>query len=217
MAGSIQGLRTAGLAALALIGCLALAGPDAIAKKKGGGKRGGKGGTVDVTQVVNAPIPTRANSIDGILRSIITVPSRFKRMRVRDVNVTVQTLGTTGTNPADDLTGKLTAPNGATSELFDDLDGFGGGGELSIGPLTLDDEALLDLGDGAPDNPTELFSPWMGTAAPGALVGTPLWPLDGGHITGAWTLTITDDSISGTSNLVSWRLVVLAGRPFQTK
>lgn len=197
------------------MGCLAIAAPAATAKKKGGGKKGG--GTVDITMVVNAPIPTLANAQEGILRSVIDVPSGFKGKRIRDVNVTVHTLGTSGTTPSDDLTGKLTAPNGATSELFDDLDGFGGGGEMSIGPLTLDDEALLDLGDGTPDNPTELFTPWVGTAAPGSLVGTPLWPLDGGWVTGAWTLTITDDSTSGTSDLVSWRLTVVAGRPFRTK
>jgi hypothetical protein len=195
-----------GALALALLAWLALAAPAADAKK-GGGK-------VDITKVANAPIPTLANAQEGILRSVIDVPNRFKGKRIRDVNVTVQTLATSGTTPGDDLTGKLTAPNGATSELFDDLDGFGPGTEMSIGPLTLDDEALLDLGDGTPDNPTELFSPWMGTTAPGV---TPLWPLDGGRVTGAWTLIITDDSTTGTSNLVSWRLTVVAGRPFQTK
>jgi hypothetical protein len=198
---------------LALVGCLVIAAPGAAAKKKkGGGKRGG---TVDMTQVVNLPIPTRTTGPapqDGVLTSTITVGNN-KGMRVRDVNATVQTFGTSGTTPADDLIARLVAPNGDHSFLFDDLDGFSPATDLSIGPLTLDDEALFDLGNGTPDNATMLFAPWLGTAAP----ETPLFPLDNGPVAGTWRLDIFDDTGSGTSNLVLWRLMVITGRPFKTK
>jgi hypothetical protein len=213
MSRPIHILRPAAVATLALVGCLAVAAPAAGAKKKGGKKKG-SGGTVDITQVVNAPIPTRTTgpaAQDGVLTSTIVVSK--KGMRIRDVNATVQTLGTSGTTPADDLIARLVAPNGVHTFLFDDLDGFSPATDLSIGPLTLDDEAPFDLGEGPPDNATMLFAPWLGTAAP----ETPLFPLDNGPVSGTWRLDIFDDTSSGTSNLVLWRLIVVTGRPFRTK
>jgi hypothetical protein len=114
--------------------------------------------------------------------------------------------------PASNLIGFLTAPNGADATLFFGLDGFGGTNP-SIGPLTLDDESILDLGSGAPDNPTRLFMPWAGTAAP----DSPLSIMDGGPVRGTWTLTVQDGLAMETSSLVSWRLNVIAGRPYKAK
>jgi subtilisin-like proprotein convertase family protein len=41
--------------------------------------------------------------------------------------------------------------------------------------------------------------------------------MDGGPVRGTWTLTVTDNLNTGISNLVSWHLKVVAGRPFETK
>jgi hypothetical protein len=202
-----------------LAGCLALAaGPATAAKKKG--KKGG--GTVNITKTVNLPIPDRAGmgfeGPLGILTSTIDVGKQFKGRQIRDVNVTVQTQGATGARPAGHLMAKVTGPNNATTTLFTDLfAGFDPITNLSIGPLTLDDEARLDLGGGPARDPTELYAPWAGAAAPEGILAQ----LDGGPVRGAWTLTMLDNEgsgpESGTSNLVSWTLNVIAGRPFQQK
>jgi hypothetical protein len=192
----------------ALVVCFAVAPAAMAAKKKGGG-------AVNITMPVNLPIPDAApglGGLDGVLNSTIEVGSKFKGRKVRDVNVTVQTLGVTGTSPVNDLDARLIAPNGAVTFLFTGLAGFGPT-NLSIGPLTLDDEAALDLGDAAPVDPTNLYSPWAGTAQPDGN----LWPFDNGPVRGTWTLNVYDETNGETSNLVSWHLNVVAGRPFQTK
>jgi hypothetical protein len=198
--------------ALAFGATAATAGAAKKKKKEGGG-------AVNITKAVNAPIPDAAPpppgtlvAIFGTLTSTIDVGKQFKGRQVRDVNVTVQTLGATGLNPASGLIAFLTAPSGADSTLFSGLGGFGGTNP-SIGPLTLDDESVLDLGSGAPDNPTQLFEPWAGTAAPGSTLSV----MDGGPVRGTWTLTVQDGLAGETSSLVSWRLNVVAGRPFKTK
>jgi hypothetical protein len=75
----VHTLRLSGLAALALVVCLAVTAPGVAAKKK---KRGGKGvGVVDITKVVNAPVPDRApgvNSPGPTLASTIEVGKQFK-------------------------------------------------------------------------------------------------------------------------------------------
>jgi hypothetical protein len=208
--------RRIGLAALAtaLTTCLAIAAPAATAKKKGGG-------AVNVTKPVNLPIPdatpgslaTGLNGQAGILTSTIDVGKQFKGRKIRDVNVTVQTAGTSGNTPANDLVFRLTAPNGATMALFANLAAAGGAPNLSIGPLTIDDQGRLLLGTGAPSNPTQLFAPWAGTA-----VGFgPLAVMNNGPVRGTWTLRGIDVTTGETSNLVFWSLQVTAGRPFQTK
>jgi Proprotein convertase P-domain len=212
--GAVTGVieRGLGLAGLALaLAALLLAGPATAAKKKGK-KKGG--GTVNITKVVNLPVPDRTPGpfgIDGLLNSTIDVGKRFKGLQIRDVNVTVQTLGVTGTNPAGQIQTRLVAPNGANAFLFGFLDSDGP--TLSVGPLTLDDEAPLDQGDGLPTNPTRLYFPWQGSAAPDGQ----LWLMDGGPVRGTWTLEVYDRSVDQTSQLVSWTLNVVAGRPFQTK
>jgi hypothetical protein len=178
----------------------------AEAKKKGGG-------TLDVTMPVNAPIPDAApaNGPNGLLTSTINAGKRFKGKRVRDVNVTVQTTGLTGTNPANDLVAYLTAPSGATTGLFSRLGLLSPG--FSIGPLTLDDESTLGLGFGDQGDPTTLESPWAGTARPDE---PGLYVMDDGPVRGAWTLRVLDQFAGGTSQFNLWRLQVVAGRPYRT-
>ncbi len=197
----------AALLTLALAGSLAVAAPAGAAKKRGGG-------TVDVTQTVNQAIPDRPVGINtpyGLLTSTITVGKRFKGKLVRDVNLTVQTTGTGAANDAAaDLQARLTAPNGATTELFQGL--FPGN---AIGPLTLDDETSRFLSSGALVNdPRALYTPWAGTAQPD---GKPLAVMDGGRVNGAWTLSVRDLDAGNASTLGQWRLNVAAGMPFLVK
>src|SRR5262249_55519618 len=149
---------------LALLGILALAfsvtaglavADTAAAKKKKKNKN--PGGTVDITMPVNAQVPdasgTVANRTSGVLTSTINVPSAkpFIGTVIRDVNVTVQTTGSTpgtGTPPlggsASQLDFRVTAPNGTTSWLFGAEAGSSVSG-ASIGPLTIDDETPTQL------------------------------------------------------------------------
>jgi hypothetical protein len=178
------------------------------------GKKKRKGGTaVDVTMPVNAPIPdaTPGNGPNGLLTSTIQVGKSFKGKRVRDVNVTLQTTGLTGTVPSNDLVGYLTAPSGATTGLFSRLGLIGSG--FSIGPLTLDDESPIGLGFGDQGDPTSLETPWAGTARPDA---PGLYVLDDSPVRGTWTLVILDTFAGETSRFDFWRLQVMAGRPYRT-
>ena len=215
--GWAQTIRLAGLAALALIACLALAIPAAAAKKKGGKKKGG--GPVNITKTVNAPIPDKGpgpagTGLETPLSSTIDVGKQAKGLKIDDVNVTLQTLGTSGVSPGDNLVAILRAPNGANTFLFNLLDGSPGTPNLSIGPLTLDDEAPLILGIGTPNNSFSLFVPWLGSAIPD---GVGLWVMDNGPVRGTWTLDVFDDVTGETNNLVSWSLNVRTRRAFQTK
>jgi hypothetical protein len=215
--GQIRRLALAALTAT-LAACLAIAAPVAAAKKKGGG-------TLNVTRTLNAPIPDRASNTGpvGVFSTTIDVGKQFKGRKIRDVNVTVQTAGTspydpTNFGPVNNLTAKLFAPNGAHTTLF----GFllaalipgGSAPNQNLGPLTLDDESPLSLGSFAPHNATEIYAPWAGTAMP---IGKPLAVMDGGPARGTWTLTITDRGNGQTSNLVSWSINAVTGPPFLTK
>jgi hypothetical protein len=192
-----------------LVWAIVPAAADAAKKKKSKGP-----GAVDVTMPVNAPIPdgTPAAGPNGLLTSTIDVGKPFKGKRVRDVNVTVQTTGLTGTVPSNDLIGYLTAPNGATTGLFSRLGLIGSG--FSIGPLTLDDESPIGLGFGDQGDPTSLESPWVGTARPDE---PGLYVLDDGLVKGAWTLRVLDTVAGETSQFNFWRLQVAAGRPYRAK
>jgi hypothetical protein len=197
--------------AAVLLGCLLVASPTE-AKKKGGG-------TLDITKVANAPIPDAVALNPGPFAQFSALPStidagkQFKGRRIRDVNVTVQTLGLTGVSPAGDLGAILTAPNGGTVNLFSTLFTPFPSPNPSIGPLTLSDESRLELGGGVPEDPTRLYAPWTGTATADGMLAT----LDNGPVSGTWTLTVQDLISGETSSLVSWRLDVATGRPFRTK
>jgi Proprotein convertase P-domain len=209
-----------GSAVAIAVAALLLASPLVASADAQGKKRGGKrGSTLDVTKVVNAPVPDGVGINPGpfnqfsALPSTIDVGKQFKGRRIRDVNVTVQTQGLTGTAPAADLLGILTAPNGGTVNLFSNLSTTSPTPNPSIGPLTLDDEARLELGSRDPVDPTELYAPWAGTATANGLLAV----LDDGPVRGTWTLTIQDTTPDDTSSLVSWRLNVVAGKPYRTK
>jgi subtilisin-like proprotein convertase family protein len=184
----------------------------AVAKKKRKA-----GGTADITKQVNAPIPdaTAPGPTWGVRSSTIDVGGKkFKKTKVRDVNVTVQTAGDQA-NSANDVVATLISPNGTRTWLFAGLGG------QSIGPLTLDDETPTEVGLGttARDS-TQLVRPYAGTAQPFCFLAEgacPLAVLDNGPASGAWTLRVYDSNPGNTSSLSSWRLVVLAGKPYRTK
>ena len=185
--------------------------------KNGGGKSGGA--KLSLTTQVNQLVPDRAPTSGapfGLLTSSVNVGNKFKGRRIRDVNVTLQTTGATPGSPARDLSAVLTAPNGASTELFRVLFGTGPTGTtpISIGPLTLDDEAGRYLGLGPARDPFALYEPWAGSARP--LQGT-LYPMDNGRVKGTWTLKVLDNEDGETSVLNFWRLDVQTGKPNRTK
>ena len=207
-----------GALALALSVTLALtaAGVASAAKKK---KKAG--GTADITKQVNQAVPDGTATTDGVLISTIQVGGKkFKGTVIRDVNVTLQTTGSNAT-AAQDLDARLSAPNGATTELIEN-DLFG----QSAGPLTFDDESPNGLvnnsGSTTPREPTQLGPPYVGSAQPDcfAISGTcTLWPMDNGPASGTWTLRVYDTGATAgrTSVLNLWRLTVVAGKPYLTK
>jgi subtilisin-like proprotein convertase family protein len=206
-------LALSGRLALALCLTLGLSAGVAEAKKK----KQKVGGKAVITKTVNGAIPdaTGPPLNGGILNSTIKLGGkRFKKTRIRDVNVTVQTTGASGVDPAGDLIASLTAPNGATTYLF--VVSLSG---LSAGPLTLDDESSMLLGGGPPPAPFPfLAEPYAGTAQPqGMGFGSAcLCVMDGGKATGKWVLRVFDVGIGETSVLNSWKLVVQAGKKYKS-
>jgi subtilisin-like proprotein convertase family protein len=210
-----RALRFALMGSLALLVAVGSAAGGAQAKKKGRA-----GGTAEITKTVNASVPDAVGNTSGMLVSTIDIGGRkFKGTRVRDVNVTVQTTGAISSS-AQDIAARLTAPNGATSWLFADLEG------QSIGPLTLDDQTPIWLNiDSTPQDvvPGALGVPYAGTAQPDcieALGGCPLGVMNDTPASGIWTLRVHDTSHAApgrTSVLNLWRLRVVAGKPYQTK
>lgn len=209
---------TLALTVIVIVG-LMLGGAVVAAKKKK--KKKPAGGTVDITKLVGTAIPDVTATTNGVLASTIDVAAtkQFRGTRIRDVNVTLTTLGLTGATPADNLEARLTAPDGTTVWLFGDASLIAG---VSIGPLTFDDQSLFALGGlpPAPDS-TTLVSPYIGSAQPDCFAahgGCALANMSDRAVTGTWTLRLYDVATTAeTSSLVSWRLVVIAGKPFKTK
>ena len=190
-------------AAIAALAVALLASGTAGAKPK---KGKGKANRLVVTKQVNVGIPDAIGSIDGVLVDDINAGNRYRGRKIRDVNVTLQTAGAGAA--AGDLRFRLTAPNGATTNLFSSLSGG------SIGPLTLDDESPFELGGMIAPNGFTLVSPYNGVAMP----ASPLNVMDNGGAKGRWSLTAIDQVSGGQpSTLLFWRLTVGAGPPFQTK
>lgn len=220
MTGRRRRTALAGTLALTVIVIVGLVLGGAVAAKKKKRKKPA-GGTVDITKVVGVQIPDATATTNGVLTSTIDVPvtKQFRGTRIRDANVTLTTLGLAGTTPADNLEARLTAPDGTTVWLFGLSSSTTG---VSIGPLTFDDQSVFALGGlpPAPDS-TTLVSPYIGTAQPDCFAahgGCALANMDDRTVTGAWTLRVYDAlTIGETSSLVSWRLVVVAGKPYKTK
>ena len=168
-------------------------------------------------KVVNASIPDEvAVGASTPVTSTITVPKKFKGRRVADVDVTgIQTTGS-GASAADDLVMKLTAPNGRTVQIWNT-----GLGDVSIGPLTLDDDTRTsicnsDVPDCIGPNQT-LTRPFAGTAnllALGSQGSGPLSAFDGIPMRGTWTFAIWDEVTVGTTSVLNgWGLRIRAAKP----
>src|SRR5262245_3910703 len=119
----LAGVLIAGLGLTATLS----AGAEA-AKKKGAAKSK----VFNATAFPNFAIPDApAMGASTPVTSIITIGKKFKGEVVGDLNVTgVQTTGS-GLGAANDLTAYLTAPNGLTVDVFQNI------GDRSIGPLTI--------------------------------------------------------------------------------
>jgi hypothetical protein len=195
-----------------LVGALVLVAgcvpPAAVAKKHRAVR------VFDATIPANGTIPARGgpDGPDGVFTSTIQAPRAFAGMRIRDVNVTLQTTGVTGGFPAAGVVPQLTAPDGATVPLFHGLESATGA--HNIGPLTIDDESPLELVSLTPSDPVGLYDPWIGAARP---EGRRLAVMDNGPVRGTWTLTVLGQLENQVSTLNFWRVTVVAGRPYKTK
>lgn len=196
---------------LALVGVLALAlsvtaglGVNAEAKKK---KPKKTAVTFTSTKAVNAAIPDApvAAGPSTPVRSSINLGGKFKGKVVTDVNVMFQSTGS-AVGAANDLTFKLSAPNGRTNLLFESLGG------QSIGPLTLDDDTRTGICDDATltcrDPDATLLQPFAGRANTLDQDDDmrPMSIFDGVAMKGDWTLTVFDFSNTLTSTLNQWGL-----------
>lgn len=206
-------LALVGLLTLALCATVGLtAGGTAEAKK---GKKGG--GTVNVTVGGTKAVPAATTGPPfryGILSSTAAVGKKFKGRRIDDVNVTVQLNASGVGSELDALFGILTAPNGNSVYLFEDL--FG----TVAGPLTFDDESPLSVNQSDPadfQDPDFLNPPYIGRVEP--FFGEELSSMDGGPARGAWTLKIRngDPNPAHLYNLVQWKLEVKTRAPYVQK
>jgi hypothetical protein len=221
-------LTTFATAALIVCVFLGLTAGTALAKK---GKKGG--GTVNITQAVNAPITdaTPGSGPNPTNRAVTNfsanVGKKFKGRRIRDVNATLQITGTSvppspsDSDPVNDLGARLTAPNGATVWIFGT---FSLSGNL-IGPLTFDDEtSVVRMSSGTPNgDPTLVFSPYLGRVQPNGPFTSgngslqPLSVMDDGPARGTWRLTMIDYFPGNSNTLVSWGITVQTGKPYLPK
>jgi hypothetical protein len=212
-------------ATAALIVCAVL-GPTAGTALAKNGKKGG--GTVNITQAVNAPITDAVPPNQRrVTEFTANVGKKFKGRRIRDVDATLQIAGTNVPPPAfgddsvNDLGARLTAPNGATVWIFGT---FALSGNL-IGPLTFDDEtSVVRMSSGTPNgDPTLLFSPYLGRVQPNGPFTSdngslqPLSIMDDGPARGTWRLTMIDYFPGNSNTLVSWGITVRTGKPYLTK
>jgi Proprotein convertase P-domain len=161
------------------------------------------------TKLVGATIPdpglTAGPSVP--VRSSITLGKKFRNRVVTDVNVMFQSTGTLA-GAASDLTFKLSAPNGRTNLLVQEI------GDVSIGPLTLDEDNRTSICDSATatcrDPDATLLQPFAGRAntlgtGPGV---RPLSNFNGVPMKGDWTITVFDSVNTKSSTFNRWRLEV---------
>ena len=174
-------------------------------------------GVFSQTKPVNALVPDDvAAGPSTPLSSTITVPKKFKGLRVGDLDITGFTAtGNGGTDPANDLRWKLTAPNEGTLSM-----GENGLGTTSIGPLTMDDDSKVSLCDRAhpcPDPLQTLGRPFAGTGNTQQFGTGGTGNLDSFNrvpMAGLWTLLVWDEVTAGESNTFnSWGLKITAEKP----
>lgn len=210
-------LALCGVLALALSVTAGLTVGSADAKKKKKKKK-----KAPVTRVFNETKFVGAGIPDGPPGPGASVPvtvqfnvdsKKFKNRVVGDVNLTFQTLGSIA-NAAGDLNTFLIAPNGRlgvpTEALFN---------SVSIGPLTVDDDAGRKICDSATppcvDPLATLNPPWAGRASAVDTDDdiTPMSIFDGVPMPGTWTFGIFDFANTRTSILSQVGLEVTAARP----
>ncbi len=166
------------------------------------------------TKQVGAAIPDApvAAGPSAPVRSSITLGRKFRGRVATDVNVMFQSTGAVA-GAADDLTFKLSAPNGRTNVLLESR------GDQSIGPLTLDDDTRTSICNSATatcrDPDATLLQPFNGRAN---TIGTgdetrPMNVFNGVPIKGDWTITVFDSVNSGTSTFNRWRLEIKGVKP----
>jgi subtilisin-like proprotein convertase family protein len=177
--------------------------------------------TVNLTKAVNQVVPPEATgTVDksGVLTSQIVVGKKFKGRQISDVNATIQfSVSGTGSD-LDDLFIALTAPNGATSELFSNS-----ASGTTLGPLILDDEAFpTQFVCSSNTNPADdqesycLYPPYIGRVQPYYI---PLAVMDGGPAKGTWTLTAynAEDDPLEVHTFGSWGIEVKTHSPYVQK
>ena len=205
-----RGRALLGCLALALCATIGLAASEAGAKKK-------SASVFQATSAVNAAIPDDAATGPSTpVRTTITVGKKFKGKVVGDLNVTGITTTGSGAGAANDIGFRLSGPNGRSVLLINP-----GIGDVSIGPLTLDDDTRTSICDSATltcaDPYATLLRPFAGTAnllflGGGGTGG--LSAFDGVGIKGIWTLTVWDEASAGaTSTFNSLGLKITAAKP----
>jgi subtilisin-like proprotein convertase family protein len=167
-------------------------------------------------KAVNAAVPPDAAAgASTALTSTITVGKKFKGLTVGDLDVTgIQTTGDAA-SAANDLTFRLSAPNGNSAKLFQEL------GDQSIGPLTINSETFTSVCNATAPPCTApnqtLNRPFAGTANTVSFENSgtgPLGSFDGAPMRGVWTLSVVDDSVAGTSSVLnSWGLRITPAKP----
>ncbi len=191
-----------GVLALTLCATVGLtAGGAEAAKKK---KKTAKSKVFTETMNVNAPIPDAfaAAGPSTPVRVNFTLGKKFKNKVVGDVDLTFQTTGN-GPGAASDLSVWLTAPNGRTVLPFETL------GDVSIGPLTLDDDTTTSLCDSATPtcaNPNAtLIQPFAGRAntMDEDDDARPLSTFDGVRMKGTWTFMVYDNTFNGDTSVLN--------------
>ena len=121
----------------------------------------------------------------GTTASALDIPDAYT---IADVNVALSIV-----HPyLEDLSAKLTAPDGTSVALFTNI----GGGGSDIKDMVLNDEAGIPIADGE--------VPFMGIFQPEGSLSD----LDGLNAKGTWLLEITDDSKLDVGTLVCWSLTI---------
>jgi hypothetical protein len=207
-------IRLAAFAALSICVAAGFAAGDATAKKKKKHKTPTVFAASATPNLAVLDIPAVGPPTPAA--STLTVGKKFKGKVVGDVNVTGITTTGSGSGAASDLAMDLIAPNGRRVLL---IGGNSGIGDVSIGPLTLDDDTPVSICNSPVPDCTDpqqsLAQPFAGTANLyhlGAADTGPLSALNGIPMRGTWTFRVFDEDTNGTSTLNAWGIQITAAR-----